>query len=714
MRPLLARNRPAFTFAAALALVAALVGSSGAATGTSVFTMSPADGATIAGQVRWEAGVTGPLPTKIDFLVDGQYKWTEKNPPYVYHGNTDTWDSRKFPDGPHSLTVKAYAVDGTTSVSTVLVTVRNGGSTGGGALTLMTTSPTNGATVTGSVRWEVTPSSTVSKIEFSVDGAMRWTERGAPYVFNGNTGLWDTTKETNGTHILSARAFTSDGRTATATTTVVVANGGGGGGGGDTSAPTPPSALAETDATETSVSLTWKAGTDNVGVKEYAVYRDAAFAGTTGGTSYTVTGLTCGKAYTIGVEARDAAGNVSGRPTLTAATDDCSGGGGGGGGAGSTLYVDRESRGGSCSDGRSAAEASSAGKPWCSLARALAAAPGGSVVLVRGGSYPELSVKDDNRRSSMLTLKAYTGESVTLNGFDVSKASHVRVEGFRITDWVDLTDGARQVALVGNDISPRGVRMKGVDGVLVEGNTIHDLVPDADGKCSCGIWIQSWGSIGPARNVTMRGNTITRLSNDGINLANVVNILIEGNTIKDALSIGNGAHVDSIHLMGGDNITLRGNRLEHNQHGLMFTDHQPRNVTIENNLVVGITNGMGMKTAGEEDMPNLKVINNTFYNNQLGRPVPRPAHKRDRAQQHLRPRRRPRQPTHRRAQPDRQTRKRQDLRHQRHPQSTPLRQHHQLGTRPRQPRHRRRHQHRRPQHRPPRTPPHATTPAFRT
>ena len=237
-------------------------------------------------------------------------------------------------------------------------------------------------------------------------------------------------------------------------------------------------------------------------------------------------------------------------------------------------------------------------------------------MLVRGGSYPELSVKDDNRRSSMLTLKAYTGESVTLNGFDVSKASHVRVEGFRITDWVDFTDGARQVALVGNDISPRGVRMKGVDGVLVEGNTIHDLVPDADGKCSCGIWIQSWGSIGPARNVTMRGNTITRLSNDGINLANVVNILIEGNTIKDALSIGNGAHVDSIHLMGGDNITLRGNRLEHNQHGLMFTDHQPRNVTIENNLVVGITNGMGMKTAGEEDMPNLKVINNTFYNNQ--------------------------------------------------------------------------------------------------
>jgi glucose/arabinose dehydrogenase/PKD repeat protein len=89
-----------------------------------------------------------------------------------------------------------------------------------------TKTPADGQTVSGAVRWEAAASGgTVARIEFSIDGVLRWTERLSPYVFNGDSGTWDTTKETNGLHTLVVRAFASDGRIATATITVTVTSG---------------------------------------------------------------------------------------------------------------------------------------------------------------------------------------------------------------------------------------------------------------------------------------------------------------------------------------------------------------------------------------------------------------------------------------------------------------------------------------------------------
>ena len=82
----------------------------------------------------------------------------------------------------------------------------------------------------------------------------------------------------------------------------------------DTQPPSAPTGLASPTRTETSVTLSWQASTDAGGVAGYRVYRDGALAGSTGSTSYTVAGLTCGKSYTFGVEAYDASGNHSARP----------------------------------------------------------------------------------------------------------------------------------------------------------------------------------------------------------------------------------------------------------------------------------------------------------------------------------------------------------------------------------------------------------------
>ena len=90
--------------------------------------------------------------------------------------------------------------------------------------------------------------------------------------------------------------------------------------GGDTTAPSAPASLRTTGAAVSSIDVAWNASSDNVGVTGYGLYSDGASAGSTGSTSASFTGLACGRSYTLGVDAYDAAGNRSTRSTITAST----------------------------------------------------------------------------------------------------------------------------------------------------------------------------------------------------------------------------------------------------------------------------------------------------------------------------------------------------------------------------------------------------------
>ncbi len=83
------------------------------------------------------------------------------------------------------------------------------------------------------------------------------------------------------------------------------------GGGTDTQAPTAPGSLTASGKSATSVSLSWTASTDDVGVTGYDVYQGGTRVAGSTGTSTTVTGLTPRTAYSFTVRARDAAGNTS-------------------------------------------------------------------------------------------------------------------------------------------------------------------------------------------------------------------------------------------------------------------------------------------------------------------------------------------------------------------------------------------------------------------
>ncbi len=81
---------------------------------------------------------------------------------------------------------------------------------------------------------------------------------------------------------------------------------------GDTQAPSTPSGLSASNVAETTLTLSWNASTDNVGVTGYDVYQGNSNLGSVTGTSANITGLTANTAYSFRVKAKDAAGNESG------------------------------------------------------------------------------------------------------------------------------------------------------------------------------------------------------------------------------------------------------------------------------------------------------------------------------------------------------------------------------------------------------------------
>jgi chitodextrinase len=84
----------------------------------------------------------------------------------------------------------------------------------------------------------------------------------------------------------------------------------------DSTAPSAPTGLKATVAAQ-SVTVSWTASTDNVGVAGYRVSRNGSLLTTTTSKSYTDTAVTQGSSYTYQVVAFDAAGNVSAPATKT-------------------------------------------------------------------------------------------------------------------------------------------------------------------------------------------------------------------------------------------------------------------------------------------------------------------------------------------------------------------------------------------------------------
>ncbi len=91
----------------------------------------------------------------------------------------------------------------------------------------------------------------------------------------------------------------------------------------DTQPPSVPANVTQTNVTSSSITVSWAASSDNVGVVGYEVLSDGALAGSTASTLYALTALRCGAMYTIGVRALDASGHRSEAASILVTTAGC-------------------------------------------------------------------------------------------------------------------------------------------------------------------------------------------------------------------------------------------------------------------------------------------------------------------------------------------------------------------------------------------------------
>ena len=261
---------------------------------------SPLAGQTLSGKQKWEVTVAnGPPVEQVQFFVDDQSKplWTEREAPYVFGGDLGVLDTSSLSNGTHVLAVTLYDKSAKPETFKQEFTVANGvtptptptPTPPPSAPKVEFASPTGGQSLAGQVKWEATASGTVSRVEFFLDNASApvWTEREAPYVFNGDAGLLDTTKLADGAHVLGLKAVASDGTTGEAKVTVNVANA--------VPTTTPPAApvLESTPAKETTeTSASFAFSTSTAGAQLECALDGAALAACASPKSYS--GLTVG------------------------------------------------------------------------------------------------------------------------------------------------------------------------------------------------------------------------------------------------------------------------------------------------------------------------------------------------------------------------------------------------------------------------------------
>lgn len=93
----------------------------------------------------------------------------------------------------------------------------------------------------------------------------------------------------------------------------------------DKTPPSAPTGLSTSGITANSITLSWSASSDNVGVQGYKLFLNGNQVGKTTARTYTFSSLNCAAGLTLGVAAYDAAGNTSSTTSVGSATRACSG-----------------------------------------------------------------------------------------------------------------------------------------------------------------------------------------------------------------------------------------------------------------------------------------------------------------------------------------------------------------------------------------------------
>ena len=310
-------------------------------TTTAAWASSLTDGAVVAPGSVWQLTFKDGNPDEVDFWASGKKLSTDTSAPFEVR--------LELPEGEHRLGF-CYRKGGQQTCAAperegVVHTVRvaastptptpapapqpNAPTTPVPAPTTPTptvpwsSSLTDGAVVAPGTMWRVTFDQAPDKVDFWADGALLATDTTPPFETRlrlpagthkigfcyQRTGRPQTCASPETEGVVATVTITS-----TSTETPPPS---------DTTPPGSPGSVGATAASATSVTIAWSPSSDNVGVTGYGLYRGTGRVATAAQAPYTFTGLSCGTAYQVGVDAYDAAGYRSQRVDVTVTTAAC-------------------------------------------------------------------------------------------------------------------------------------------------------------------------------------------------------------------------------------------------------------------------------------------------------------------------------------------------------------------------------------------------------
>jgi fibronectin type 3 domain-containing protein/beta-mannanase len=274
-------------------------------TAPAVTLTQPSDGSTVFGTVQ----VTGSASdasgvTSASLIVDGGSLSTQ---PTTGESLSWNWDTTLLDNGQHSVQLSATDARGNVGLSPIISVVVNNpdvtAPTPPSALTATATADGHGAVLS----WNAASDAVgVTSYDVYRDGAVVATVP-VPTTTHSDAGLND-----GRSYQYSVTARDAAGNVSAVSNVVDLMT-------PDVTAPSKVNGVTATTSGGT-VSLSWSAASDNVGVAGYTVYRDGLIIGTSTNTTFNDSQVVQGKSYTYTVRARDAAGNSSEISTATVIT----------------------------------------------------------------------------------------------------------------------------------------------------------------------------------------------------------------------------------------------------------------------------------------------------------------------------------------------------------------------------------------------------------
>lgn len=289
-----------------------------------------------------------------------------------------------------------------------------------------------------------------------------------------------------------------------------------------------------------------------------------------------------------------------------------------------TLYV--ALTGSDDQDGRSLATA------FGTIGRAASAAGPGDLVDIRGGTYSEYVVLQTSGTADQpITFMIHPGEQVTIDGSGQAPnpdimpgkdgnpplltvaGNYIMVKGLEVQNAAGVG-----VSIYGNHVTVDGLHVhhnflagidawKAADG-MIENCTVHDNYdyrpnnPRLSGDTGDGIALN-----GPSMRITVRNNTVYHNSDDGIDVWDSNNNVIERNTIYDN-GYGTGGDGEGVKIGPGTGNIVR-NNLAYGNRLSGFVGGETGGNEIRNNIAYGNWRDFNNSQSNNQPTPNIFADN---------------------------------------------------------------------------------------------------------